>query len=165
MAVEAKYGESRVAGTNVSKAGLTSYVPLVKSESGKRIVPLFDEYFFVRWTKEWHRVNHVRGVSRVLTMDGRPGIVRRDFVISLQSLENKRGIVELGSDAAPPVLGRVFEDGASVTPTCGAWLNQLGIVKGAGREHLVRVLFSLLGREIVVELDESDLRAAPLVAA
>lgn len=164
MAVQASYGEARLAGANVDKIGLVSYVPLVKSVSGKRIVPLFDEYFFVRWVKDWVRVNHVRGVGRVLTIDGKPGIVRRNFITELKSLENKRGIVELEKPASParPVVS--FEDGAEVTVKCGTWLGQLGIVQGAGREHLVRVLFSLLGRDVVVELDGSDLERAQAAA-
>lgn len=166
MAVEAKYGKSRLAGTNVDKAGFTSYVPLVKSESGKRIVPLFDEYFFVRWTRDWVRVNHVREVSRVLTIDNVPGIVHRDFIVELKSLENKRGIVELtkAEEVTPPVRQRLFADGAAVKPKCGTWLNQLGIVEGAGRGHMVSVLFSLLGRQVRVELDEGDLVAAQAAA-
>lgn len=165
MAVEAKRGEIRFAEQNVRRVGLKAYLPLVKSESGKRIVSMFDDYFFVGWTPEWGRVNHVRGVRNVVLTCGVPGIIDSRFIKELQARENKRGVIDLDSvDAPPPVRGRIYEDGARVRPSCGSWLNQLGIVSGAGRDHLVRVLFSLLGKPVLVEFDEDDLRADVLAA-
>lgn len=152
--VQAHRGEVHLAAQNVGKLDIKTYLPLVKNETGKRIVPLFDEYFFARWCPSWARTRHVRGVaSLIFGAGGELGYVANAFVRGLQALENKRGIIDF--DNAPPPF--VLNDGDEVRAKSGTFVGQMGRVKGLQDGHYVSVLFSIIGREVSVVHRVSEL--------
>lgn len=164
--VSAHYGQTIAVLHRLEKLGREVYVPIVSSEYGKRPVPLFGEYLFVRFTPGWEHVRYARGVSGVLNgAGGQLGLVDNIFIKKLKALEDYRGIVVLDgtgkSERNPPVRRRTeFADGEVVVPTEGAFIGSLGIVKGAPRDNLVTVLFSLLGRDLEVEFNVGDVEIA-----
>lgn len=149
----------------VERQNFEAYMPIIKNETGRRIIPMFAEYFFARWTPEWTRIKNTRGVASVVMAGPVPGIIPNRFVRELQARENVRGVIELdGGDTVTALPTRQFSDGESVTPRSGSFLGKLGIVKGAQQDEMVRVIFTLLGRQTVAEFHCDDIQAAEQAA-
>lgn len=163
--VLAHRGEQRVAHINVSRQGFQSYLPLIKHPFRNRIVPMFEEYFFVRFTEEWGPVASTRGVdSVVMGTAGMPGIIPHAFVRGLQHLENKRGIIvlpdansETQDDAITQHPRLSLTGGESVFAVSGAFLGKLGIVESQFG-NFVTVLYSILGRDVCAEFSAEELQ-------
>jgi transcription antitermination factor NusG len=161
--LRAHKGQAVSAGFAVGKLGFQTYVPLVKSETGRRIVPLFDEYFFARWRDHWAPARYAKGVAEVITGAGQQlSFVHHAYVKSLQNLENHRGIIDF-SEPLPPAPE--FADGTLVRGATGAFINQLGKVTGSQDGEFVRVLFTIFGRDVPAVFSTRDLVAVDSVAA
>lgn len=164
IAVQAWKGEERAAVQRVERQQIEAYLPIIKNQTGRRVIPMFAEYFFARWTPEWTRIANTRGVQAVVMAGAVPGIIPNRFVREIQARENERGVVEL-DDRKVVLPTRQFSDGESVTPRSGSFLGQLGIVSGAQQDDMVRVMFTILGKTAVAEFHADDLEEAVLEAA
>jgi transcription antitermination factor NusG len=154
----------------LTRRGVVSYFPRFKSrETGRRgpygnrpdfqIKPLFPTYFFAI-TDEWYSLKNITGVIGVIVNgDGYPArSAKLDASIALlQTMTDEYDLINL-----PPPLPKQakFKDGDRVRALAGLFRDGTGICSSTSPEGRVRVLFDMLGADVGVVLDESDLASA-----
>jgi transcription antitermination factor NusG len=154
----------------LTRRDIVSYFPRYRSrEPGRRgpygnrpdfqIKPLFPTYFFVI-TPEWHSLRDITGVIGVVVGgDGYPARSDR--------LDASIAVLKVTSDeydlvTLPPPIQRQakFKQGDRVRALAGLFRDGTGICSSTSPEGRVRVLFDMLGADVGVVLDESDLASA-----
>lgn len=115
--------------------------------------PLFPSYIFVQLdlTQPWSAVNGTRGVRRLLVQGERPMPLPAGFVEALL-----RQMQEPGAMAFEPS----FRIGDEVRVVEGPFADLMGTVEKLDASGRVRVLLSLLGRSVAVQMRYDGLLAA-----
>ena len=156
---QTKSASSGEAIRRLSDQGFETYHPKFREppvRGVRAIKPLFPGYLFVHVSREhWKPVHYTRDVRNVFMSGEHPAKVRDIEIERLRSLENSQGYVE--PDFAKP---GTFKRGQSVVATRGIFKDQYGTYRGLAdtrSDHRVRVLFTLMGREMVYELSAFDL--------
>jgi len=152
-----KPNHEAIAATNLQRQGFSYYYPRFiykKTPNTKSLIrPLFPRYMFVLVEQFWRSLTGTRGISYILMSEGGPQIVADSVIDAIKSREDKSGMFQL---TAPPK----FYPGEKVKslegPLCGLPLLYEGM---AGHER-VKVLAELLGRKVLVTIEEKLLVAA-----
>lgn len=121
---------------------------------------LFPNYLLVsidRRDQEWKKLHSTRGVSHVFMSGDLPSQIPDKDVEYFRGLENSLGYIELEEYEAPR-----FTTDQSVLGVSGLFQDKFGIYQGlAGtRGDRVKVLFDILGKPSVFEVDAHALVAA-----
>jgi transcriptional antiterminator RfaH len=154
--VVTKPNHEAIAASNLQRQGFSFYYPRFKSQKpGKPAVirPLFPRYIFVMVEQLWRSLNGTRGVSYVLMGEGGPQIIPDRIIDTIKAREDEKGLFQL---VAPPK----FVTGAKVKASEGPLEGLELIYEGMVSEDRVKVLANLLGRSVVVTLEEKLLSAA-----
>jgi transcription antitermination factor NusG len=148
--------ELRVAHT-LTVRGFTTFLPLLPVRSGRRVVPLFPAYLFVRCdiavtgmsALEW-----IPGLCRVLSFEGKPAIIP-DRAIEMICGELSR------IEAAGGLPGHPFKPGDEVIVEEGPLAGLRGVFHGpVGPAERVHILLHFLGQVNRAEVPVSILRLA-----
>jgi transcriptional antiterminator RfaH len=130
-----------LAAHHLDRLGFEIYLPLLRARAGK-IEPLFPGYVFVQVELQWRPINGTIGVLRVLTNGEQPARLANQVVDEIRSREDRSGFVRL------PRLRR----GNAVRVARGVFASKIGIYQGSTGKDRERVLLSLLGRQVRVEV-------------
>jgi transcription elongation factor/antiterminator RfaH len=118
------------------------------------VAPVFPGYIFVIFDMErdrWHSINGTVGVARLLTSLKRPAPVPGDVVQALIGAIDVSGCVVLGTD---------LRAGQAVRVVAGPFAGGLGLLERLGGKGRVRVLLNIMGGQMPLMIDRSDLAAA-----
>ena len=154
-ALVARYSQEQRAAHHVERQGFEFYLPqmLALSASGRdRRELLFPGYIFVRVNlrRQWRVLAGTRGVARMLLCGELPTRVPDEDVEAFRRLEDERGFVQL----LPPLRdGDVVVAGSG----SGGYEGVRGVVQGMTARDRVKVLLTILGRAVSVELDRRAL--------
>lgn len=151
------FGEERRAAANLERQGFVHYLPEVYEWSARRTlfrpVLMFEGYVLIKLREGWQALSSTRGISRVLMQDCVPSRLRTEFVTQLRALEDERGVVSLSPRLRDADRVKFRAEG-------GSWSGLVGIVQGTPSVERVRVLLTLMGREVVGTFDPRALVAA-----
>ena len=118
------------------------------------MAPVFPGYIFVIFDTErdrWHSINGTVGVSRLLTALKRPVPVPGDVVQALIGAIDVSGCVVLGAD---------LRVGQAVRVVAGPFVGGLGVLERLDGKRRVRVLLNIMGGQMPLMIDRTDLAAA-----
>jgi transcription antitermination factor NusG len=146
---------------SVAENGFETFVPKTREKVGVRwkSVPLFGLYFFVRIDRQWRAVERSAGVNIVVKFGAAPAEVPPGEIKRLLELADEDGIVRLPHRRPRRNGHAIFEPGAAVTITAGAFSGFEAIVQGMSAGDRLLVLMHVLGGPTKVEI------AAGLIAA
>ena len=142
-----------IAVENLKQQGYGVYFPKYKSVGKNNIIlkrPLFPRYIFASIDKFWYSIRGTRGVSHLLMSDTGPAIIPASAIEAMQSKEDPDGFIVLSKHKT---LER-FQKGDPVTATEGPLTGLDLIYDGMTAQERVRVLASLLGRQVPVIIDD-----------
>jgi transcriptional antiterminator RfaH len=151
-----------VAQQHLMEQGFDAYLPQFKKtrrharKVDEVVAPLFPRYVFVGIDLEvdqWRSIQGTRGVSYLLTTDGRPAFVSSEVVQGLKDQENDHGLVSLASMA-------LFAKGNKVRVLDGVFKDYIAIFDKMDDKQRVQLLLNCLGREIKVFLPACAVEAA-----
>ena len=148
-----------IAEENLLQQGYGCYYPRFKAVlKSKQVVkrPLFPRYIFAFVDQAWYSIKGTRGVSYVLMDDTGPARISASVIESLRSKEDDDGFILLGKRSPT----EKFEKGESVRATEGPLMGLDLIYDGMAAVDRVRVLTSLLGRQVPVTIDPNSLISA-----
>lgn len=148
VVVMTKPNSEGIAAANLLQQGYGCYYPRFQALKGVR--PLFPRYVFAYIDKIWYSIRGTRGVSHLLMGDGGPATIPPAVIDGLRSREDSNGLIVLGKQK---VTDR-FEKGAKVRATEGPLAGLNLIYDGMKDAERVKVLTTLLGRQVPVELEE-----------
>ena len=124
--VQTKPGAHFAALKNLEKQGFEIFLPLVQKTAKKRgkfvekTVPLFSNYLFLG-TKlnevSWKSINATRGVSKIITMDGKFRAVQSKIIEALKSRCDPQGFLRTQCEIATGDTVRI-EKGSFVDFVC-----------------------------------------------
>ena len=144
-----------VAVAHLQEQGFEVYLPRFKKirrharKVDEVLYPLFPRYLFVGMdpeTARWRSINGTRGVSYLLTNESdRPAQIPSSVIEALKAQENAEGLVDAGSLAS-------FMKGDTVLITDGVLKDQTAIFDALDDKGRVRLLLSLLGRDVTITL-------------
>lgn len=157
VAVLTRPNQERIACANLARQGFEFYWPRFLQKRPHKtdlICSLFPRYVFVLIDKAWHSLTGTRGVSKVLLGTDGPLILPNKELDSLRRREGSNGLIQL---SPPPSK---FDIGASVKALEGPLAGHILIYDGMSSRDRCRVLATLLGGQVKVELDEKLLVAA-----
>jgi transcriptional antiterminator RfaH len=142
-----------VAANFLKQNSYETYLPKVIAKAGarERVVPLFPTYIFVRIEEHWWSIRWTIGVLRVLMSDDRPAVIGDKLVCGIQKREGDNGLVKLPK---PPSIAR----GDQVEVHEGSFAGWLGVYDGMNGHDRVRVLLTLMGRQVAVSMRTSGIR-------
>lgn len=153
---------------NCQQQGFEVIAPRFKSTSvnrGKVVVHvafLFPSYLFVAVVSDaiYGALRATRGVSRVLLISGQPATCRHSVVQNIIERMDEQGFVELPS--VEPVAPAQFRVGQRlrIADKEHVMFGRYGICQGMDARQRVKVLMSLMGRKVPVQLMHSALAAA-----
>jgi transcription antitermination factor NusG len=152
VAVTKSANEQRAA-LNLARQGFVSYLPKYLSRMGKetKVKILFPRYIFIMIESQWHKVNNTFGISRlILTNENTPAIVGDEIIKGLKMREDNKGLISL------PVPTK-FKSGENIRVANGPFSGYDGLYDGMPARDRARVLIQMLGQQVPIELDESDL--------
>lgn len=112
----------------------------------------FPRYMFVSLdlaADRWHRINTTRGVSRLLSSGERPVPVAKGVVEAMEAATGADGVLR------PRELLKL---GQTVRITSGLFADQIGTLQHVGSSGAVRVLLSMMERQVPVSVSETDIR-------
>lgn len=157
--------QERRALINLAQQGFECYAPRV-IQSVRRNVGrvsklvkspqyLFGRYFFVRVIDQWKSINSTRGVQSLLVdvHSTRPMTLHEADIARLKAREDKNGFIQLrcGKNALD------FFAGDKVRVTEGQFIGLSAVFEAATQNDRVAVLLSLMGRQVRVEMEASDI--------
>jgi transcription antitermination factor NusG len=147
--IQSKRFREHFAARHLAALGVTTYVPMVNeigASSGTRHpAPLFSGYIFIQTQlSKVAALERVPGVKGVVRLGGAPATLNHTVIEALKRQENKEGVIELHRT---PVPRRAYE--IAVGPLQGT---RAIVTGGTLRSGRVRVLMSLLGREVGVDV-------------
>jgi len=152
----AKPNHEAIAARHLQRQGFDYYYPRFEQRKpGKEptIRPLFPRYMFVRLEPLWRSLNGTRGISYVLMGERGPQVVADELIDAIKLREDKRGLYQLST---PPK----FLPGAAVKVDEGPLFGVPLVYEGMASADRVRVLCNMLGRSVVVTLEEKLVKAA-----
>jgi transcriptional antiterminator RfaH len=120
------------------------------------LAPLFPRYLFVGMDLEahgWRSVQGTRGVSYLLTMNGRPALIPWRLIQDLKNQETSDGLVPINSMA-------LFMKGDKVRVLDGAFKDYVATFEQMDDKQRVQLLLTFLGRETRVSLPFYAVEAA-----
>lgn len=147
--------QEAIAAVNLSRQGYVNYCPKFATKQANKptiIRPLFPRYIFIFIDQFWSSILGTRGISRILLGDNGPATLPESVITDLKARE-EHGLVTL---TAPPK----FRPGDPVKTDTGPLQGHLLVYEGMSSHDRVRVLADLLGRKVIIELDEQSLTAA-----
>jgi transcriptional antiterminator RfaH len=151
-----------VAQQHLMEQGFDAYLPQFKKmrrharKVDEVLAPLFPRYVFVGIDLErdqWRSIQGTRGVSYLLTTDGRPAFVPSGVIQGLKDQENAKGLVSLASMT-------LFAKGDQVRVLDGAFKDYLAVFDKIDDKQRVQLLLNCLGREMKVSLPSCAVEAA-----
>lgn len=151
-----KPNSEMIACDNLRRQGYTFYCPRFLSSSKGKIPtlrPLFPRYIFVQIEQQWFSISGTRGISHIIMGRDRPQVVDATIISTLKSREDQKGIYQL---ATPDK----FKAGDKVKATSGPLEGVPLIYEGMTAHDRVRVLATLFGRQVYVNVDQNQLVAA-----
>jgi transcription antitermination factor NusG len=140
----------QTAAQHLERGGFEIYLPRIRHRSGK-IEPLFPGYLFVQVECRWQIINATIGVLRLLTSCERPACIGDDVIAEIRSREDRSGFVRLPRRWRP-------QRGNQVHIACGSFANHPAIYQGASGKDRERVLLSLLGRMVSIDVPSAYLQ-------
>lgn len=147
-----------IAVENLLQQGYGCYFPRFKAVGKNNIIlkkPLFPRYVFASIDKFWYSIRGTRGVSQILMSDKGPAIIPASAIEAIRAKEDSEGFIVLSAKNSP----ERFAKGDPVTATEGPMTGLDLIYDGMSNHDRVKVLASLLGRQVPVILDEKVLVA------
>lgn len=150
------------AALHLQNQGFSTYNPrfLKRRRRGRKteqvVAPLFPRYVFVGIDldhQRWRSVNGTIGVSYLVCQGERPAPVDECVVEAIAEREDAGGLVQLALEC-------IFKPGQSVRVTDGIFADHLGLYEGLGDRDRIRILLSLLGREVRVQIETNAVVAA-----
>jgi len=139
----------RTAQRFLEQDGFETYLPIIKI--GKRTVPLFPAYLFVKIVHRWYSIENTIGVLQLLSSGDTPSRLDDKIITQIRSQE-RNGIVKLPKP-------RGLQLGDRVVILRGAFFDRVGLYDGQSARDRQFVLLELLGRSVRVEIPRLDLRA------
>jgi transcription antitermination factor NusG len=150
-AVTRQHQEQRAA-HHIEIQGFKYYLPLML-QRGRRTVPLFPGYIFVKVQSGWRSLLGTKGISRLFIVDEKPTRIPDRELRVLRDLENERGLVVFPPRLTPGQTVRVDDENS-------AWDGRLGEICSMDATGRCRVLLSILGRRVARTFEERSLEAA-----
>ena len=152
-------GGERTAEINLKRQGFQVVLPVHekprrharKVETVRR--PVFPGYIFVAFdisTMPWHSINGTLGVRYLITGNGKPMAVNQDFMTELFAALSSDGLIELPE--------KQFLPGQCVEVCEGPFEGLIGTICNADQQQRIRILLSLMGREVISEVDPGALK-------
>ncbi|GAB6052558.1 transcription/translation regulatory transformer protein RfaH [Magnetospira thiophila] len=142
---------------HLENQGFTVYVPrfLKQRRHARRTdwikAPLFPRYLFVAMDTakaRWRAINSTLGVAYLVANGtAAPLPVPAEVIDGIRAREDENGLVALDQAAR-------FKRGEPVRITEGAFGDHVGLFDGIDDKHRVRVLLSLMGRQVRLRLSE-----------
>ena len=148
-----------IAVTNLVQQGFTTYAPRFKQLCPDKkilIKPLFPRYIFALIDDMWWCIRSTRGVSHLLMGNNGPKQVPLTIINTFKSSEDGEGFIVMH----PKGVMERFHKGDKIRTTEGPLVDKILIYEGMTSRDRVRVLVSMLGREVPVTLPERTLVAA-----
>jgi transcription antitermination factor NusG len=149
-----------IAVANLTQQGFSCYAPRYKQLRPDKTViikPLFPRYIFTLISDKWYCIRGTRGVSYLLMGDTGPCQVPISIIEKIKSREDSEGFIMLEQKL---IGSPTFKKGDKVKVTEGPLLDKLLIYDGVTSNDRVRVLISMLGREVPAIIKEKSLVAA-----
>lgn len=153
-----KSGRELQARGNLLRQGYEVFLPVQRRtvrharRQTEKLVAYFPGYLFIcldLQRERWRPIESTAGVLRMIKARAAPLPAPVGLVEHLQSRADAEGVLaELGGNLQP---------GQTVRITGGPFLEQLAVVDRMSGEHRVRVLLSLMGQELPVEIDRRHL--------
>ena len=150
-----KPNQESIAAEHLSRQGFEPYCPrYLQRRSNKLpiIRPLFPRYLFVGIDQFWYAIRGTRGVSHILMGCEGPLPVNASIIKGLRDRE-EGGLVSLQPKAR-------FAKGAAVKAIEGPFVGLPLLYEELSSHDRVRCLMDLLGRKVVIELEDKLLVAA-----
>ena len=158
--VQTKSGDEHRVETHLLNQEIEIFLPLLETHqycSGKmvqRIKPLFPNYLFARLDLKLHyyKVKWTRGVSKILGTGDGPIPISGEVVQRIREKVGKDNLVKLEEE---------WKEGDIVQITSGPFKELMGIFqKKMSDNGRVRILLSLIGVDIPVQISQWHLRKA-----
>ena len=148
-----------IAAENLLKQGYGCYFPRFLALQKHKLVtvkkPLFPRYIFALIDKFWYSIRGTRGVSHLLMGDDGPAKVPVSVIDAIRSKEDSNGFIVLGKSKSP----ERFQKGAQVRATEGPLTGLDLIYDGMRDSERVKVLATMLGRQVPIVVQEKILIA------
>lgn len=138
---------------NLKQQGYGCYFPRFKAAGRGNVIlkkPLFPRYLFASIDKVWYSIRGTRGVSHLLMSDNGPAIIPDSAIEAMRAKEDSDGFIVLGKDKSP----ERFHKGDPVKATEGPLTGLDLIYDGMSSHERVKVLATLLGRQVPVIIEE-----------
>jgi len=149
-----------IAVANLAQQGFTCYSPRFKEIRPDKVTlikPLFPRYIFTLIDKFWYCIQGTRGVSYLLMGIDAPLQVPALVIDSIRSREDGEGFIMLHPKAT---ITERFNKGDKVRAVEGPFADKLLIYEDMPNKDRVRVLASILGRQVLTTIPEKSLVAA-----
>src|SRR4030095_14508476 len=130
------------------RGGFESYGPRIKLRG--RIAMLFPAYLFVKPQERWYPVLWTPHVVRLLMSGERPAHLADDVIQAIR----KR---EIGGFVRLPKYSKMLIKGQNVLIAKGSFAGRIAIYDGMNSRERARVLLELLGRQVTIELPQTDI--------
>ena len=148
-----------IAAENLLKQGYGCYFPRFLAMQKHKLItvkkPLFPRYIFALIDKFWYSIRGTRGVSHLLMADDGPAKVPHTVIDAIRSKEDNNGFIVLSEQKSP----ERFSKGTTVRATEGPLTGIVLIYDGMAPHDRVKVLATLLGRQVPVTIEENILVA------
>ena len=143
---------------NLLQQGYGCYCPrFLALHKGRIFVkrPLFPRYIFVLIDKLWYSIRGTRGVSHLLMGFDGPAVIPGQEIEKLRKKEGPDGLIVLSEQTSP----ERFSKGTTVRATEGPLTGIDLIYEGMAPHDRVKVLATLLGRQVPVTIEDKILVA------
>lgn len=155
-----KPNHEAIAAENLRRQRYEFYCPRILEQRGAKAVirPLFPRYIFILIDQIWYSLRSTRGISYVIPGTSGPATIPAFEIDKLKRNEDSNGLVCL----KPPPAAPEFNKGDKLKTSDGTHhlAGQLLIYEGMAAHERVKVLASLLGRQLIVEMPRAALTAA-----
>ena len=144
-----------LAHANLQQQGYTSYLPRIRKQApdgAVQIKPLFPRYLFTHITDRWYSIRSTYGVSCLLMNEFGPAIVPTPVIDAIRGRE-ENGFIPLQQ-------AEKFVKGQRLRALDGPLIGKLLTYDGMTNRDRVRVLLSILGRQVPATIHEKHLVAA-----
>lgn len=148
-------GCDKKAALNIVDQGFLIYTPryLEIRSNGKEVERLlFPSYIFVEIKDRWRTLSSTRGVSRIVTFNGKPSQVPEQIITQLRSREGPDGFYHFPQD--PP-----FKPGERLRSTGGLLKGHFCVFQHMTAQDRVRVLFEGIGFRFSTEVPLNEVES------
>lgn len=152
FAVKTQASREFIAAAHLRRQDFVTFLPLVSTAvrwpTRMQVVrkPFFPGYLFVRLDlarDRWRSINGTVGVVRLVQFGDAPSPAPRGLIESMQALTNDHGELQLDDPLMP---------GSPVRVVGGPFDRMAGVFQGREPAERVRILISMLSREVLVTL-------------